>query len=246
MRGLAKFLSSPRRRRERRDAFGVDFSDADVELIQSLKPFTMTDPMRVHAMIEAVRYVARYNLPGEIVECGVWRGGSMMAAAKILISLGRQNYTLRLFDTFEGMSKPTDWDVSRRGTSAMEEFERKKLSDDSSDWCKVEVETVKQNLLSTGYDPGRIILVKGKVEDTLPQHAPHKIALLRLDTDFYESTRHELVHLYPLLVRGGIIIVDDYGRWRGSQKATDEYLQQTGTQLFLSRVDYTARIGVKL
>jgi len=104
---------------------------------------------------------------------------------------------------------------------------------------------VRKAVLGTGFDPSRVHFVKGKVEDTLPSQAPERIGLLRLDTDWYESTRHELEHLYPRLVSGGVIIIDDYGHWQGARKATDEYLAGHRVPLLLNRVDYTARIGVK-
>jgi predicted O-methyltransferase YrrM len=107
------------------------------------------------------------------------------------------------------------------------------------------MEDVAEALRTTGYDQRRVHLIKGKVEDTVPGAAPETIALLRLDTDWYESTRHELEHLFPRLSPGGVIIIDDYGHWQGARRATDEYLQQNRIRLLLNRIDYTARIGVK-
>jgi O-methyltransferase len=100
--------------------------------------------------------------------------------------------------------------------------------------------------LATGYPRERIHFVKGMVEDTLPQEAPEQVALLRLDTDFYKSTKHELVHLYPRISRGGILILDDYGVFRGAQQATDEYFRECDVEMFLTRVDEAVRLGVKL
>jgi hypothetical protein len=74
---------------------------------------------------------------------------------------------------------------------------------------------------------------------------PEQIAVLRLDTDFYESTRHELRHLYPRLVHGGVLIIDDYGHWAGARKAVDEYIAEEGIRLLLNRIDYTGRIAIK-
>jgi O-methyltransferase len=104
---------------------------------------------------------------------------------------------------------------------------------------------VRQAVLSTGYDAARLHFVKGKVEDTLPAEAPPQICLLRLDTDWYESTRHELRHLYPRLARGGVLIIDDYGHWQGARQATDEYLAEQRIPLLLNRIDYGARIALK-
>jgi hypothetical protein len=100
-------------------------------------------------------------------------------------------------------------------------------------------------VLSTGYPADRLHLVQGKVEDTLPGAAPARIALLRLDTDWYESTRHELVHLYPRLVPNGVLIIDDYGDWVGAKEAVDEYFAAQPFQPFLSRMDHTGRLAIK-
>ena len=83
------------------------------------------------------------------------------------------------------------------------------------------------------------------MEDTLPEQAPSRIALLRLDTDWYESTRHELIHLYPRLSQGGVLIVDDYGHWDGCRLAVDEYFATEADPVLLTRIDYTGRICVK-
>jgi hypothetical protein len=98
----------------------------------------------------------------------------------------------------------------------------------------------------TGYDSEKVFFVKGKVEETLPAHAPDRISLLRLDTDWYESTYHELTHLYPRLTVGGVLIIDDYGHWAGARRAVDDFIGKNKLRLLLNRVDYTGRICVKL
>jgi O-methyltransferase len=95
----------------------------------------------------------------------------------------------------------------------------------------------------TQYEPARLHFIQGDVMETLPKDAPSEIAVLRLDTDWYESTRHELIHLYPRLVVGGVLIIDDYGHLLGARKATDEYLD--GHRILLDRIDYSARIAIK-
>ncbi len=230
---------------EVKPVFPPDFDPEAIDIIQAVQPYTMTSPERIFALIQAVRYVAQANIPGDIVECGVWRGGSMMAAALTLRRLGQDKTNLYLFDTYEGMTKPGDPDVGYAGQPAMIEFEATKRSEDSSSWCYAPLEEVRQNMASTGYDMNRVKFIKGKVEETLPGSAPARISLLRLDTDWYESTKHELTHLFPRLSTGGVLIVDDYGYWRGSRKATDEYLAENGIHLLLNRIDFTGRIAVK-
>ena len=107
------------------------------------------------------------------------------------------------------------------------------------------LDAVREVVLSSGYEQRLLHFVQGPVEETLPKTAPDRLALLRLDTDWYESTRHELVHLYPRLVDGGVLIVDDYGHWEGCRRAVDEYFAAEADPILLSRVDYTARIAIK-
>ncbi len=231
--------------RQPQEAFPPDFDEEAVEIIRAVKPYTLTNKERLFALIQAVRYVVRANIAGSIVECGVWRGGSMMAAALTLKRLAKEDRDLYLFDTYAGMTRPTEVDISYRGQSAFVQFERAKQTGATAAWHCVPLEEVKGNLVNTGYTPERMKFIKGKVEDTLPGSTPQQIALLRLDTDWYESTRHELIHLFPRLAVGGVLIVDDYGYWQGSRKATDEYLAQNNLVMLLNRVDNTGRMAVK-
>jgi len=223
-----------------------DFTEEDIRIIKTVKPYTLTTPVRIHALIQAVRYIVRNGIEGDMVECGVWKGGSMMAIACALLNLGTKERNLRLYDTFEGMTKPSHVDINYLGHKAIDRFNIERTSENASTWALASLGEVKENLLRTGYERAKIHFVKGRVEDTLPKEAPEKIALLRLDTDWYKSTLHELTHLYPRLSKGGIVIIDDYGHWKGSQLATDEYFSKNKVRIFLSRIDYAARLGVKL
>ena len=223
----------------------ADFDDEAAAIIHAVRPYTMTSPERLFALIQAVRFVSSASIPGDIVECGVWRGGSMMAAARTLLSGGDTMRNLHLFDTFEGMSPPTDRDVAIDGQTARSLLQTQDRNDQQSAWCVATLDDVTTNMESTGYATDLVHYVKGKVEDTIPQHAPSQIAILRLDTDWYESTRHELEQLYPRLNIGGVLIIDDYGHWAGCRQAVDEYFKNRKIPLLLSRVDYTGRIAVK-
>jgi O-methyltransferase len=226
-------------------AIPPDLDPESIDIIHRVCPYTMTSAVRVFALIQAVRYVVNAKIAGSIVECGVWQGGSMMAAAYALKSLGRCDRDLYLFDTYEGMTRPGDADISHEGDAALTQFEAARKDEDTATWCYAPIEKVRTNLFSTAYDRARFKFIKGKVEDTIPAHAPDQIAILRLDTDWYASTRHELVHLYPRLSAGGVLIIDDYGHWRGSRKAVDEYFAEQNIRVLLNRVDYTGRIAVK-
>jgi hypothetical protein len=152
---------------------------------------------------------------------------------------------LYLFDTFEGMSAPTNIDVDFRGRRASQSLASTSRSDQDSYWCCASLEDVKRSVATVGYPEERIHYVQGKVEDTVPTQAPPEIALPRLDTDWYESTKHELNHFYPRLSSGGVLIVDDYGHWKGSRQATDEFIAATPDFGLLTRIDYTGRLAIK-
>lgn len=227
-----------------RDAQALaDLPDADRQIIQRVSPFTMTSLERRASLLGAVDHIVKHRIAGDIVECGVWRGGSMMAIALALMARGDTSRHLYLYDTFEGMSEPTEHDKALSGELAQAQLERTER--DHPLWAVAGLEDVKANLASTGYPAERIHYVQGKVEDTIPATLPKQIALLRLDTDWYESTRHELQHLYPLLAKHGPLIIDDYGHWQGARQAVDEYFANAAEPVFLHRVDYTARLHIK-
>lgn len=222
--------------------YPVDFSPADVRILEAVRPFTMTTNENLKVLIDAIRYVSAHRLPGAMVECGVWRGGSSMAIALTLLEGGDNSRDLYLYDTFTGMNQPEDVDRFPDGTPAHVEFERTKISSDTSTWCSATLDDVTANLRTINYPMDRIRFVKGKVEDTIPGVVPDQIALLRLDTDWYASTRHELEHLFHRLVPHGVLIVDDYGYWAGARKAVDEFIQRQNLRLYLHRADQSSRV----
>lgn len=200
------------------------------------QPATMTGVDRCYALYKAVEYVVGSKIPGDIVECGVWKGGSMMCAALSLIRARDTSRTLFLYDTFEGMTCPETVDVDYQGTIAANYA--------GLNTAAASLETVTSNMETTGYPCDRIRYVKGDVQKTIPEIIPDKIAILRLDTDWYASTLHELTALFPRLSVGGVLIIDDYGHWQGARRAVDEFF--SGGRILLNRIDYTGRIGVKV
>lgn len=229
-------------------ADGPSHPDLEAEFIrlhQRVDPYTMTSPERQYALWQAVRHVEARGLDGDMVECGVWRGGSAMLAAATLKALGSTERTLWLYDTFAGMSEPTEFDVSIDGSNMAHEWESHRGDVDDPVFAYGSLDEVRRNVLSSGYPADHIQFVEGKVEDTIPGSSPESIALLRLDTDWYESTRHELEHLWGRLVSGGVLIIDDYGHWEGARRAVDEFFADREDGPLLNRIDYTGRIAVK-
>jgi hypothetical protein len=223
-----------------------DFEKRHLEIIDKVRPYTITSNDRLYALIESVRYILLNDIKGAMLECGVFMGGSMMTIALTLMTEGVTDRELYLFDTFEGMPAPGEKDIDHKGIPAFEEFSQKKISDVSSTWVNASLESVKQAMLLTGYPSEKIHFIKGLVEETIPEKAPETIALLRLDTDWYQSTIHELTHLYPRLSPKGILIVDDYGHFKGAREAVDEYFHKNKMVPFLHRIDYTGRLIIKM
>ncbi len=223
----------------------ADLPLADRTMLLRASAFTMTSRERQVALLEAVRYVVGRGIDGAFVECGVWRGGSAMIMAMALTELGVRDRDLYLFDTYDGMTPPTDADRSFDGLSAREQLASQPKEQTASMWCRAGIDDVRDAMASTGYPAERIHFVEGPVERTIPGASPPAIALLRLDTDWYESTRHEMRHLFPLLSPNGVLIIDDYGHWQGARRAIDEYFHEQRACYLMQRLDYTGRMLIK-
>jgi O-methyltransferase len=216
-----------------------DFDQATVELIAKVKPYTLTSAERMSALRQAVLYVVKASVPGAFVECGVWRGGSMLIIAHTLVELGVTDRDLYLYDTFETMPPPGPLDIDLWGTPAADFYEAALASPVYSYLPQDQIYAL---MTATGYPAERLHFVRGLVEETIPGVAPERIALCRLDTDWYESTLHEMEHLYPRISPGGVLLVDDYGHFMGAKQAVDEYIEREHLAVLLNRIDFTGRL----
>ena len=224
----------------------IEATSRDAELISSFKPFTMTSSERLWSLINAVRHVISNEIPGDFVECGVWRGGSVMAMSQELSAMGVTDRKIWLYDTFAGMTNPTAADVEAgTGITAADMLSATAVADGDNVWCVAGLPDVQANVRSTGYPFENFIFVEGDVAQTLESSFPETISLLRLDTDWYESTRMELEVLYPRLAVGGVCIFDDYGHWQGARKAVDEYFEKLGHRPYMHPIDYSGRVLIK-
>ena len=233
------------------DGRKIDYPDIDdpffIDLFPKIKDHTITAMLGAEApwaLYKSVEHVVRNNIPGDIVECGVWNGGSMLLAAMALIHFGDTSRKLYLYDTFAGMPRPDDIDRQWDGISPLPNWQYATANGAKFGYGGT-CDMVRAVLRKSNYPEDKMVFVEGFVEDTIPAHQPDQISLLRLDTDFYKSTLHELVHLYPLLSSGGILIIDDYGHYQGARTATDQYIAQHNLKIFLSRVTYSVRLVVK-
>jgi O-methyltransferase len=222
----------------------TDCDESTARIIRAVQPYTLTSPERIMGLCEAVSYLERAGISGPIVECGVWRGGSVMAAAMRLLELNSTQRSIFMFDTFDisqiPMAGPND--VSPSGKPLTEGFEE--AIQNPGIFASFPAERVQSLIAGTGYPLERLHLVKGTVEETIPAKAPDSIALCRLDTDYYESTAHEMRHLFPRIAPGGVLIVDDYGDFPGCRKAVDEYLEANDVPLLLNRLDSSGRLAI--
>lgn len=233
-----------------REVLPLEFDAGDREIFRHVldRELTMAPPRVLAATIQAANHVVRAGVPGDFVECGVWRGGNALAAHLVFEKLGASRQVW-LFDTFSGMTEPEDVDVGvTDGVPARTTYDEVAATGDEG-WCLASLDEVHRNFREAGADLSRVHLVAGDVLETLADERslPEVISLLRLDTDWYRSTMQELEVLYPRLSPGGVLIVDDYGRWEGARQAVDEYFGGTGpSRPFLQIVHADGcRMGVR-
>jgi len=225
--------------------YKFDLTDQETDILNYVleNRLTMGSKDNLSATILAARYVCKNKIEGDFVECGVWRGGHGIAAALTFNLYNIQKKVICL-DTFLGMTKPTDNDFSNHNKlKAISEFNYNSRGNHNA-WCFASHEEVQANFLRAGVSKDDFQLIKGDVAETLPKFKVNAISILRLDTDWYESTKTELEYLWPLLSVDGVLVVDDYGHWQGSKKAVDEFFESTSSILFHA-IDYTSRSGIK-
>ena len=226
----------------------VELDDFDVEIINHVlnKKYTMTSIPRLINTLKACRYVVENDIGGDFVECGVWRGGNGILAKSIFEHLG-SNKKVWMFDTFAGMTQPTLYDVKTTTQVHADAKYTKNQKANHNEWCYASLEDVKNNFVESGLDLHDVNFIEGDICNTLvnQKNIPHLISVLRLDTDWYESTKVELETLYPQLCRNGVLIIDDYGSWEGARKAVDEYFEDKKYKPFFNVIDFTGRSAIK-
>lgn len=228
--------------------FPVELSVREKEIIKYIynEKITMVGLPRMVSNVLATKYILDNNISGDFVECGVWKGGSILLV-KMILEEYNSNKKVWLFDTFTGMTEPSEVDRNSRGILAIEKFNRSK-NENHNEWCYSPVQEVKNNFIKAKVNMAECHFIEGDVFKTLPKYKNDivKISFLRLDTDWYESTKIEMEQLYPLLVPKGVLIVDDFGHWEGSRKAVEEYFDKHEQyKPLLNLIDLVGRVGIK-
>ena len=223
--------------------FPVETHKEIKKFINISNQFSMTGKKRMYLLSQAILNAKNLKLEGDFVECGVWRGGNILLY-KLLNDFYKLNKSIYAYDTFDGMTSPEDVDRDYKGKLAIQDMKiQKKNEDENNIHAFAKIDTVKKNIAAyTNLE--MIKFIKGPVEETLTKHEnlPSKISVLRLDTDWYKSTKIELEILYPKLVKGGVLIIDDYGYFEGARKAVNEYFKE---KKWLHVVDQTCRYLIK-
>ena len=229
----------------------VEFSKREVQIFEYIwkNGLIMGTPQGLAAVIMACKYVIQAGIPGDFVECGVWRGG-LSLAAQLVFEHYKSDKRVWLFDTFAGMPEPSEFDRPK-----FELFDAREVFDEAqregfNEWCYASLEDVRRNFERAGANLEHTRFIKGDVRETLGYEAnlPERISVLRLDTDWYESTKVQLEVLYPRLSRGGSLLIDDFGYWEGVRKAVEEYFatQPKAAMPLLYYTDLSGRMGVKI
>lgn len=245
------------KKRIKKHLFGIPRSESTAEatdehlkIMDICSKYTMTARSRQWALIQSIQWIANKKIEGDIVECGVWKGGNLILCGLMLKTLDLDRLIWG-YDTFTGMSEPTEHDYKisdhKLGDSSLvkDKWLASRKAQGITDW-NYEAKDRVASSFSKEVGTDNLKLISGKVEDTLivESNLPEKISVLRLDTDFYESTKVELEVLFPRLEKGGVLIIDDYGCYAGSKKAVDEFFERYG-YVWLHRVDYSCRLYIK-
>jgi O-methyltransferase len=236
---------------QERPIVDLSLTEADHQFIRTVRALdlSMASTPRLYETLLACKYVTANAIPGDFVECGVWKGGNSIIA-KYALAEQAQSRKVWLFDTFEGMTHPTsdDFDTHTGESAASILASTKANAKNSYFWAISSLDEVKENFRRLSLLDQNTVFVQGDVNDTLRGRSelPSRIAVLRLDTDWKESTRLELDTLYPLLSIGGVLIIDDYGHWNGAAEATEEFFRDYGHRPFLHHTDYSGRVAIKL
>ena len=195
---------------------------------------TLTSLESLKLLAICCKYVKKAGVVGDFVETGIWRGGSSIVA-KYVIGNSKAFF---LYDTFDGMTEPSEFDY-RISEGSAEKTKQKwnyLQTDSGNKWVAASLKEVENNFKRFNLLDSTVKLIKGDVRLTLEssENLPKVISILRIDTDFYDSTLVSLRKLWPLLSSGGVLILDDYAHWDGARRAVDEFFIESGLLTLLT------------
>ena len=226
--------------------FGYDEESQIKAAIAKIADNTLATFERLASLWQQVRYLDRYSIPGDFVECGVWKGGAVgMMALAHRASTTRPSRTIHLFDSFEGLPEPCAEKDGNEATRLSKGRASGNLT--SIRECVGTLAENRELLEGTLHYPSPLLKYHvGWFQESIPKASLESIALLRLDGDWYESTKVCLVNLYPKVVKAGVIIIDDYGHWEGCRRAVDEFVSTLEEPVLLHHIDYSGRYWIKI
>ena len=222
----------------------VEASENDLNEFKKIDSISLTSYPNRWSLLQSLNHICENNVEGDIVETGVYKGANLILINNFLY---RHNLEKRIYayDTYSGQPEPSEKDYDIKGTKMTDKFDDYKKKNIIPVFCSLK--EVKNNISKySNHDLSKITFIKGKVEETLidEKNIPKKISLLRLDTDFHDSIKKSLEILYPKLNNGGVLIIDDYGHFKGAQIAVDNFFQNK-KNIWMHRVDYTCRLIIK-
>lgn len=215
------------------------------KLYLKVRPYTMASSRRLANVYQLSKLVETHKLEGAFVECGVWKGGCIAVMAYVAKKVN-SNRKIWLFDSFEGLPEPNKKD----GAKALEYAQGRSSGKlEPINQCVGPLDDVKEIFFSIlKIDENNIVIRKGWFQDTLPiaKNEIGPIAILRVDGDWYESTKCCLENLYDNVISNGYVIIDDYSHWEGCKKAVEEFFEDRNIKVKLNKIDYTGRFFQKL
>jgi len=222
----------------------VEASNDELKMFEKINEISLTSLPNRWSLYQSLSYIQENNIEGDIVETGVFKGANLVLINDFLnkFNIDKKIYA---YDTYEGQPKPSNLDFDYKGNSMIKKFSNSDKKNSNSVYCSLE--NVKKNIEKySNNNLNKLIFIKGKVEETLrdEKNVPSQISLLRLDTDFYDSIKKSLEILYPKLIKGGVLIIDDYGHFKGAKIAVDDYFRDKKS-IWMHRVDYTCRLMIK-
>lgn len=241
------------------ERLGFEFEDEATACISIIQHNTMLSKRRLVTLYQQVAYCERYAIPGAFVECGVWKGGAAGMMALANQQTGKVRRHLHLFDAFQEICEPDDSVDGERALREVRQFTGRTGHDKGvlqpltgiydflgGPGTLAENRQLLENTI--GYPAEFLHYHVGWFQETLP--ADHEtigpIAILRLDGDWYASTKVCLEYLFDKVVKGGIVIIDDYGTYEGCRRAVDEFIKLKQIQAYLAPIDSDCRFFVKL